>query len=413
VMVGPQCALKSSNFGFHTFTHVKLTRCRLTTLNFSQPAGTPPEGIIQSVQEGKLLRVDLEDCTLMGYKVFGVIVKKETVGDIQYTTRGDVKAYVQFQQAVPKGIHCLPHWPAEMLQTLVPPPPLEAPERARLTGRELVQRDACELAPFVWKGRFCHMECVRPASGGSAKDYYLRFTDAGTGEELGRCAEGYGLGSVIVHRGRVYAFASRWENGNWRDVTLFSSADLKRWQSQRVLEGENEGVFNTSVCKGPDGFVMAYETNDPAYPPFTVKFARSKDLRHWDKLPEATFGTNRYTACPCVRYADGYYYVLYLEQRAPRHYFETYITRSRDLKHWELSAANPVLRPEGLDEGVNASDPELVEVGGKSYLYFAVGDQLTWMNVKRVQYPGKMKDFLKSWYQTPGIPDCGAISYGK
>jgi hypothetical protein len=103
VMVSPQCAFKSSNYGFHTSTHAQLTRCKLVCLNFSQPQGTPSDGIIQSVEEGKLLWVDLRDCTLMGYKVFGVKVKKETAGDIRYTTEGDVKAYIQFQQEIPPG----------------------------------------------------------------------------------------------------------------------------------------------------------------------------------------------------------------------------------------------------------------------------------------------------------------------
>ena len=116
VMVGPQCALKSSNYGFHTFTRLKLARCRLIALNFSQPQGTPTDGIIQSVEEGKLLHVDLEDCTLMGYKVFGVKVKKETVNEIGYTTTGDVRAYVQFQQEVPKGFHRLGAWPVDVFQ---------------------------------------------------------------------------------------------------------------------------------------------------------------------------------------------------------------------------------------------------------------------------------------------------------
>ena len=156
---------------------------------------------------------------------------------------------------------------------------------------------------------------------------------------------------------------------------------------------------------------MAYESNDPAFPPFTIKFAHSKDLIHWTKLPESTFGTNRYTACPCLRYSRGYYYVLYLEQRSPRWYFETYITRSKDLVHWELSASNPVLRPEGLDEGINASDPDLIEWQGQTLIYFAVGDQRTWMNIKRATYPGPLADFLSSWFVVPGIPDRGAMSW--
>ena len=120
-MVGPQCALKSSNFGFRTFTHAKLTNCRLIALNFSQPHGTPIDGIIQSVQDGKLLKVDLEDCTLMGYKVFGVIVNKESVGDIQFSIKGKVAAYVQFQQETPAGFERLTEWPVELFRSISPP----------------------------------------------------------------------------------------------------------------------------------------------------------------------------------------------------------------------------------------------------------------------------------------------------
>ena len=408
VLVGPQCSLKASNFGFHTFTRVRLNRCRLVTLNFSQPVGTPTDGIIQSVQEGKLLYVDLEDTTLMGYKVFGVIVKKETVGDIGYSLKGDVKAYIQFQQALPKGIYRLAGWPADTFQSIVPPQ-VQAP--SPYTRREPLRRNMCEMAAFYWKGKLTYLECVRPATGGGEKDYYLLFRDAKTGRRVGRCADGYGLGSVIVHDGTAYAFGSCWANGTWNGVTVFWSRDLRNWESKLVVKGDKEGIFNTSVCQGPDGFVMAYETDQA--PAFTVKFAHSKDMMTWTKLPDATFGTNRYTACPCVRYANGYYYVLYLEHRGPRWWFETYITRSKDLVHWELSAANPVLAPEGLDESINASDPELVEVDGKTLLLYCVGDQLSWANVKIATYPGPLTQFLESWYKTPGIPDWGSVGVKK
>ncbi len=407
-LVSPQCALKVSNYGIKSFTRVKVKGCKLIVLNFSQPVGTPSNGIILSMEEGRLLHVDLEDSLLMGYKVFGCKVHPETIGDIEYTVTGDVKAYVQYQQDVPKGIYRLGHWPVDVFQSIAPP----SPDRpSKFKDRKLVRKDMCEVTPIEWKGRLCLMQSMRPASGGTAKDYYLAIFDAKTGKELGRCGQGYGLGSAIVSGGKVYVFASKWDDGHWRDVTAFYSSDLKNWKSAKVLSGTNEGVFNTSVCKGPDGFVMAYETDDPAYPAFTVKFAKSTDLLHWTKLPDATFGTNRYTACPCVRYADGFYYVMYLERRAPRWFFETYITRSKDLRHWELSSANPVLTPEGLDEGVNASDPDIIEWNGKTLLCFAVGDQQTWMNVKSVTWPGTMGKFFASFYKTPGVPDSGAVSW--
>jgi predicted GH43/DUF377 family glycosyl hydrolase len=205
-------------------------------------------------------------------------------------------------------------------------------------------------------------------------------------------------------------FASRWEEAGWRDVTAFRSRDLKQWESKLVVEGENEGLFNTSVCKGRRGFVMAYESDDPTYPAFTVKFARSADLWTWTGVPQAVFGIDRYTACPCLRYVNGWYYMLYLERRTPRWFFETYVARSRDLLRWEQSAANPVLTPDDLDEGINASDPEIVEVDGKTWVYYAVGDQLTWMNLKRAMYPGSLRRFFESRFTLPGIPDSGTLA---
>lgn len=403
-MVSPQCALKGSNFGFHTFTRVKLFRCKLITLNFSQPHGTPSEGIIQSVQEGKLLSVDIEDCTLMGYKVFGVIVDKETASDIKYTTKGDVKAYIQFQQEIPPGFHRLSFWPTDIFRHLTLPLPRQP---SRLVDKELIRKDLCEVSPFIWKGRLCIMECIRPASGGSSSDYYMLLKDYATGQEIARCATGYGLASIIVHDETIHIFASRWEKGQWRDVTHFQSADLQQWESNLVIRGENEGLFNTSVCKDKNGFVIAYESSDESYSAFTIKFARSSNLDDWKKLPDSIFGTNRYTACPSIHYNNGWYYVLYLERRTPRWVFETYITRSKDLYHWEISSANPVLRAEDLDEGINASDPEVIEFNRSTYIYYAVGDQLTWMNVKRARFPGTMSQFLESWYTQPGIPDSG------
>jgi hypothetical protein len=407
-MVGPQCSLKGGNYGFTTFTWARAVNCRLITLNFSQPVGTPTDGIVQSVQNGKYFQVSFENCTLMGYKVFGVKVDKDTANEIRYQTSGSCLAYVQFQQDVPKGFHRLGHWPVDVFQTLLPP----APSRGLplLRERELVRRDMCELAPVVWQDRLCHLECVRPPSGGSAADYYLLLKDAESGRELARFATGYSLASAIVHDGKLWVFASRFEAGDWNDVTLFHSADLQTWTSQVVVRQENEHLFNSSVCQGADGFVMAYESNDPAYPPFTIKFATSPDLQTWTRLPDAIVGTNRYAACPCVRYADGYYYLMYLENRAPRHVFETYISRSTDLRTWHLSAANPILAPLGNDEGINASDPEIVEFGGRTYVYFSVGDQLTWMNGKRAAYPGPMGKFFAEWFATPGIEDRGTAA---
>ena len=405
VMTGPQCSFKAGNYGFKTSTWACLKRCRLVTLNFSQPAGTPTDGIIQSVEHGKYLRIDLEDCTLMGYKVFGVKVSKGTESAIRYTTRGAVQAYVQFQQDMPEGFLRLSHWPVNAFESIAPPS--HRREHPGLVAEnKVLWRDMCEVSPLVWKGRLHLLACLRPASGGQRQDFSLVIRDVEEGKDIAHFGQGYSLASAFVHNDTIFVFASRFENADWNDVTLFKSSDLKKWETRRAIKQEaQEHLFNSSVAEGPDGFVMAYETNDPAWPPFTIKFAVSKDLENWTTVPGALFGKKRYAACPTIRFINGFYYLLYLEQRTPRWFFETYIARSKDLISWELSAANPVLSPDAIDDGINASDPDLVEFGGKTYLYYAVGDQLSWMNVKRALFNGKMATFLESWFKTPGIPD--------
>lgn len=397
-LVSPQCALKTGNFGFQTYTYVSAKNCLLASLNFSQPAGTPTDGIVQSMEHGKYMRVDFEDCTMMGYKVFGVKVNKGTENEIEYHTKGAVQAYVQFQQEVPKGIFALGGWPTELFAQLTPP---AATQTLTLEPRAtaMVRKDLCELSPVLWQGKLVYLEAERPASGGGKADYHLVAIDADSGKEIARFAEGYSLCSAFVKDDTFYAYAARFEKDNWNDVTVFWSKDLAHWESAvAITQTANEHLFNSSVCAGPDGYAMAYETNDPAWPAFTIKFARSKDLIHWAKEEGAVFGTDRYTACPCIRYANGQYYVFYLEHRTPRWWFETYAARSKDLHAWEVGQKNPVIVPRGLHEGINASDPDLIEMNGKTTLFYATGDQQTWMNVQRADYDLPLAAFCESFF---------------
>lgn len=397
-LVSPQCALKTGNFGFKTYTFVRATGCTLAALNFSQPAGTPTDGIVQSMEHGKYMRADFEDCTLMGYKVFGSKVSPDSAGEIEYHTQGPVQAYVQYQQAVPQGMLALGGWPTALYATLSPPQPatvLSVPPRA-IT---MVRKGMCEVTPVLWQGKLHLLEALRPAAGGTRSDYHLAVVDGETGVEVARFAEGYSLCSAFVQGDTFYAFASRFEKDNWNDVTVFWSKDLKTWDSRvAIAQRADEHLFNSSVCAGPDGFVMAYETNDPAWPAFTAKFARSKDLLHWETEDNAVLGTDRYAACPTIRYANGQYYVFYLEHRSPRWCFETFVARSRDLRAWELGQKNPVIVAQGLHEGINASDIDLIELDGKTAMYYAVGDQRTWVNEQRADYDLTLDAFCESFF---------------
>ncbi|MBE7503863.1 MAG: hypothetical protein HS113_26970 [Verrucomicrobiales bacterium] len=390
-LVGPDNALQAGNPGYAGFTRVHVKDSRLISLNFSQPQGKPGTGVIHSTIEGRFLHVDLENSTLMGCKILGA-----GQGEVSYATHGDVRAYVQFQQEVPAGMLRLGHWPVEIFQTLLAPPP-PPPRWAGLTVDRAPLGNLCEVSPAVWQGRLVLLKCVRPASGGSRNDYYLEIEDVESGRALARFAEGYSLACAFVEAGTFHAFAARFTPEGWNDVTRFTSRDLRTWESQVVIPQENEQLFNSSVCRGPAGFVMAYESNDPRYPAFTIKFATSTNLTDWVKLPDARFGTDRYTACPALRYVDGWYYLLYLEHRTPRWFFETFVARSRDLKSWEVSPANPVLSP-GEGDGINASDPDLIEWEGRTLLYYSVGDQRTWSKLRRAVWPAPLRSFFANWF---------------
>lgn len=119
-IIGPDNALQAGYPGVDDLcTRVKFDRCRLIVLNFSQPHGTPSSGIICcGCKEGKQLHVDFENCDLMGFKVFGT-----RSGQVSYTTKGRVRAYVQFQQPTPPGFERLGLWPVETFQWMAPPQP--------------------------------------------------------------------------------------------------------------------------------------------------------------------------------------------------------------------------------------------------------------------------------------------------
>ena len=83
-----------------------------------------------------------------------------------------------------------------------------------------------------------------------------------------------------------------------------------------------------------------------------------------------------------IRYFAPYYYVIYLHAAIPGHNgWVSFLARSKDLAAWELSPFNPILEA-GPGEGINNSDVDLFEWEGKTYLYYATGDQATWGSVR-------------------------------
>ena len=215
-----------------------------------------------------------------------------------------------------------------------------------------------EATPVVFRDRLYRFEYVRKDyKPNTTGDSYFRFIDVETGKATPAFAHGYDLGCAYAEGGSMWAFGvDHWDGTK---VVAFKSDDLERWEAHPALELPGWGLFNTSVCKAGDRYVMAIEVGKPPEVvgvPFTTRFAESKDLKDWKLLPEdRVFTKERYSACPSIRYLDGMYYMTYLET-LPGPRYETYIVRSKDLIRWESSPLNP--RAGRLGGGQGDRQPE-------------------------------------------------------
>jgi len=124
---------------------------------------------------------------------------------------------------------------------------------------------------------------------------YFRFIDEETGWATPPFAVGCHMGSAVVEDDTVYVTGVKtWDASR---IDMFISKDLKHWQRRTVLERPGVGIFNTSICKAEDNFVLMYEIGKPpelAGHRFTALFAQSKDLHTWELLPpECNYAKDR------------------------------------------------------------------------------------------------------------------------
>jgi hypothetical protein len=293
--------------------------------------------------------------------------------------------------------------------------PSQAQSEANPVKKELTKlpgkfaASGMESTPFIFHGQYLMLGCYRPSTDcGFAPDTnYLAIYDTKDGREVTRFGARHSLACAIVEGDTVHVFASDSKgrpeaitDDNWfQNIEHFSSTDLKTWKYELAVPRENgEHLLNSSVCRDEQGYVMAYETDKPVF--FCFKFARSKDLVHWDKVPGLIYTGEKseYSACPVIRYFKPYYYVIYLHAAIPGHNgWVSFMARSKDLATWQLSPKNPVLEA-GEGEGKNTSDVDMIEIDGKTYVYYATGDQETWADLKQAVYPGPMQEFFESYF---------------
>ena len=218
-----------------------------------------------------------------------------------------------------------------------------AAEKPKIVKRGTIACDLVEATPVVFRDKLYRFEYVRDLyKYNTTGKPYFHFVDVASGEATPSFAVGHCLGCAIAEGPAMYVYGVKgWDTST---IYVFWSKDLKTWQSKPAIETANWGIFNSSVCKDDKGYVMAFEVGRPPEvvgKAFTMRFARSNNLLDWKILDEpAVYSKEFYTACPALRYLDGYYYMFHLVA-CPGPTYETALVRSRDLVHWEKALTIP------------------------------------------------------------------------
>ena len=301
-------------------------------------------------------------------------------------------------------------------------------QRKSLKKLGTVKINTVEATPVVWQDKLLRFEWVRNMQWGSAGGVErevgcYHFVDTATEASLGEFAEDHSFGCCYAEDGKMYVHGVRGSGGG-TVIDTFVSSDLVHWESSEALTfPEDIKLYNTSVCKGDGRYIMAIEIggeNPAVGRGFTCVFAESTDLVNWSLLDmmEYSYTRDRYSACPCIRYVDGFYYMIYLEG-APCHRWIPYIVRSRDLREFELGVINPVMWPDDGDKQVicperfsaeeldyiehavdcNNSDFDLCYYEGKTRIVYSWGNQYGKEFLALAEYDGTVEEFLKSFFE--------------
>ena len=278
--------------------------------------------------------------------------------------------------------------------------------------------DLVETTPIVFSETLYRFEYVRANYWDNhTGDSYFRFVEHDSGRPSQPFARGYHLGNVLVDEGTIFVSGTNMWDGERIDI--FASRDMEHWDSWNALNLPGYGLFNTSLCRADDHYVLMFEVGKPpeiAGVPFTARFATSHDMRRWElTAPECTYSKDRYTAPHCLRYLEDYYYNFYLEA-LPGGY-EQYVVRSKDMVHWESSPLNPVLKASDEDRriadpkltpdqrerirvatNINNSDIDFCEHQGRLVINYSWGNQQGIEHLAEAGFDGTVAEFLTGWF---------------
>lgn len=289
-----------------------------------------------------------------------------------------------------------------------------------ITKNGTIDFDIVETTPVVFKDELYRFEYIRrnhPEN--KTPSSFFRFRHVQSGQLTDGFGVDFDLGSAFIWQDSVYVSAvNGWGS---EKMVLFASADLQQWRSRPILTLPGHTLYNTSICRADDQFVLMYEIGDPreeAGYRFTARFATSHDLVTWLRTdPNRVYARDRYTAPHALRYHGGKYYLFYLEYVGSQHY-ETRVVRSADLMNWENARRGPVLKPSAADQvpalpgfqpeqlirirealNINNSDLDFCWYDGKMVLYYSWGDQAGTEFLAEGTFLGSEEEFLRIWFE--------------
>ncbi|MBQ9940132.1 MAG: hypothetical protein IJO74_01170 [Clostridia bacterium] len=301
------------------------------------------------------------------------------------------------------------------------------PPRKTMVKKGTLKIGVVETTPVVWKDELYYFEWVRNHGWGKTEGVTrdigcYNFVNIETQETTADFAFDHSFGCCYAEDDTMYVHGVRGDGGG-QILDVFWSKDLVNWETKQILEFPDDiMLYNTSVCKGPDGYIMTIEiggSNPLVGKPFTILFAKSDNLLDWELLPtdKYIYLQERYTACPTIRYFDGYYYIVYLEG-LPCHRWLPYIVRTKDLVEMELGLINPIMcfdnddkivqypenfTKEQLDYIQNAvdcnnSDVDFCEYKGQTVIMYSWGNQYGKEFLAEARYDGTLQEFLESFF---------------
>jgi hypothetical protein len=273
---------------------------------------------------------------------------------------------------------------------------------------------------FVWEGRLLREQWCKPKYQGERglPGSHIAIRDVKTGKLVASLAPDHAFGTVFVENGTAYVVATCDAPGPKRrtQVNLFASKDLKTWEQWNVIDDPQFNICNTSLIKVAGEYVLMFEISKPNVASWTARFAKSKDLKHWEILPpEYIHGRDKMAAPHCLQYHDGYFYNFHVVMHRG---YSTFVSRSKDLQHWEDSPLNPVLTADEDDrklapgvkfteeqkqriataKDTNNSDIDIFEHEGSCLISYSWGNQHGTEHLATAVYRGSLAAFLEGWF---------------